>query len=318
MSDDHPSAHLLAELEGLLHEAEPSRRALRTWQVLQRGSANPDHAVLLDFALENGLIVALNAEPQPGTLAVPGAWVNPVDGSDMIWIPPGPCYVGPEKTERVPCAGFSLARYPVTNAQFRKFLEETGYHPPPEHPDPDLFLAHWKGGFPAGLEQHPVVYVSFVDAAAYCRWAGVTLPTEWQWEKAARGPDGRQYPWGPEPPVRLRANPVPLVNVCSKGTVAVGSYPRTRTPYGCADLIGNVSEWCWMTPNDDPQHLPDALADVEIPPENNPTYAAVRGSCFLRTNARRMVAWHRRRLSVIRRNAWVGFRPAFLQPWRPA
>ena len=85
----------------------------------------------------------------------------------------------------------------ITNAQFANFLAATGYTPHQEHPDNELFLQHWgEEGPPRGLEQHPVVWVSYLDAVAYCQWAGLTLPTEWLWEKAARGPDGRPYPWG--------------------------------------------------------------------------------------------------------------------------
>jgi serine/threonine-protein kinase len=327
--DDHPSAGALAELEGLLHEPEATRRSRRVAEVLARASANPDFAVVLDFALEHGLVVPLEADrmrPRRGQAAPPCAWVNPVDGSEMIWIPPGPFFVGPETERRARCDGFSLARHPVTNAQFQKFLTESNYKPLPEHDSAELFLAHWEGGaIPAGLEHHPVVYVSFLDAMAYCNWAGVTLPTEWQWEKAARGPEGRPFPWGTEPPVppsrpwetEKPAAGARLANVHAQGTRPVGSYPRTRTPYGCEDLIGNVSEWCWMTEGDDP-----ASARREALEEwwfyNASVYAAVRGSCFLRRNPRRMVAWHRRRLSVTRRNQWVGFRPALLAAWRPA
>src|SRR5262249_38254302 len=122
------------------------------------------------------------------------------DGVEMIWIPPGPFFVGPD---RRPAAseGFSLARHPVTNAQFQPFLNETDYEPPFDDPQPESFLHHWmEYGLPKGLEDHPVVWVSFADALAYCRWAGCTLLTEWLWEKAARGPDGRPYPWGDHNP----------------------------------------------------------------------------------------------------------------------
>src|SRR5205085_2466509 len=119
-----------------------------------------------------------------------------------VWIPPGPFAVGPDR-ERAEAPGFSLARFPVTNAQFGRFLDKTAYQPPDGHPEPELFLAHWKGRrVPAAKQNHPVVWVSYIDALSYCRWAGLNLPTEWLWEKAARGADGRPYPWGDQPPVR--------------------------------------------------------------------------------------------------------------------
>jgi formylglycine-generating enzyme required for sulfatase activity len=102
----------------------------------------------------------------------------------MIWIPEGKFIYGNEKrTAHV--AGFSLGRFPITNEQFAAFLAETKYTPPADHPDNDWFLAHWKNGKPArGFEQHPVIWVSLIDALAYARWSGGTLPTEWLWEKA--------------------------------------------------------------------------------------------------------------------------------------
>jgi serine/threonine-protein kinase len=89
--------------------------------------------------------------------------------------------------------------------------------------------------------------------------------------------------------------------------------------YGCQDLVGNVAEWCKMTLGDRPDVVPAALA-VVVPPESEDEIVqqAVRGSCYLRTDERRMAAWHRRRLSRMRRNAWVGFRPACLLGVRPA
>jgi formylglycine-generating enzyme required for sulfatase activity len=98
----------------------------------------------------------------------------------------------------------------------------------------------------------------------------------------------------------------------------VGSFPKTRSPYGCEDLIGNVAEWCQMTDGEDYGHLPTARPDVQPPAPGQQEYAAVRGSAYMRSCLHRMVAARRRRLSVTRRNHWTGFRPAFLAACRPA
>ena len=91
----------------------------------------------------------------------------------------------------------------------------------------------------------------------------------------------------------------------------MGSYPRTRTPYGCEDLIGNVSEWCWFQDSTE-ERKPSAEIVLSDPAAIHPSdKMAVRGSSYLRRFASRMAAWHRRRLGVSRRNRWVGFRPAF-------
>lgn len=241
-------------------------------------------------------------------------WTNPADGSEMIVIPAGPFLVG---RDRLPAAApaFSLARHPVTNAQFARFLEATGHRPDPAHPENGKFLSHWtRGRPPKALEQHPVTWVSLVDALAYLRWAGLTLPTEWFWEKAARGDDGRRFPWGDELPYdrrrHRRTDPSTLVRVSADGTRAVGSYPRTRTPYGCEDLVGNVSEWCLTTPEGDyGRPPPDAAPQLPIG-EAAAGRSVVRGACFLRTTERSLEAAGRRFLSMTRRNAWTGFRAA--------
>lgn len=314
-ADAFPSAGLLAELEGLRGEADLARRAIRAWQIVNQTAAAPDHYVIFDFAIEHGLVLG------PETRGL--TWINPIDGSEMIWIPPGGCYLGIKK-EKADLAGFSLARHPGTNAQFHRFVEATGYLPsrvgqpwsaPSKvvHPNPELYLSHWDGDeVPAGREDHPVVYVSYFDALAYCRWAGLTLPTEWQWEKAARGVDGRRYPWGDHAPEGL-------AQVRGDDTCPVNRFERTRTPYGCQNLVGNVSEWCQPTPGDQADWVTSAVPDVRLPEtEFEADEAIVRGSCFLRKVYWRMVSFRRRRLSMIRRNRWVGFRPACSLPCRPA
>jgi formylglycine-generating enzyme required for sulfatase activity len=317
------SSEALAELSRLCYAGTGRERSARVWQAFGRAYGARDWPVLLDFALEHGLVNRCEEGPRRGPRGDEVrhlVWVNPVDGSEMVWIPAGPFFVGPKQRTRIAqSAGFSLARHPVTNGQFARFLAESGYAPPPEHPDPELFLHHWEGGgVPAKLETHPVVWVSYLDALAYCDWAGVTLPTEWLWEKAARGPEGPPFPWGNESPYSRAGGKPNLANVRSRGTCPVGSFPRTRTAYGCEDMVGNVSEWCRMIEGDEHGRLPEERPEIRVPPPDDIVYAAVRGSCFLRSGYDRMPAWHRRRLSVTRRNRWVGFRPACFWACLPA
>jgi serine/threonine-protein kinase len=309
--EEYPSATVLVSLREVVKRTRTPQVAAEAWRLVVAASANSDFGVVADFALENELIASLEA-PAGREVRNP-VWTNPIDGSEMVWIPPGPFFIG-SKNQPASSGGISLARHPVTNEQFQRYLEATGYTPPDDAEDPtDMgpFLGHWpKGKMPAKKERHPVVWVSFVDAVAYCRWAGLGLPSEWLWEKAARGPEGRRFPWGEAPP----AGPPRLAQVHAADTAAVGSFPRTRSPYGCEDLVGNVSEWCQMLEGGDPGRYPPPWPGV---PEGQ-VYQAVRGSCFLRSDPARMAAWHRRRLSVRRRNRWVGFRPACLMPYRPA
>ncbi len=133
---------------------------------------------------------------------------------------------------------YQIGRYPVTNAEYAAFVRDAG-HPPP---------AHWQGGvFPEALASHPVVYVSWHDAQAYVAWLSARtgqeyrLPTEAEWEKAARGIDGRLWPWGNAWDA-LKCN---MKLSGPGGTTPVGQFsPTGDSPHGCADMGGNVWEWC--------------------------------------------------------------------------
>ena len=151
----------------------------------------------------------------------------------MVWLPPGPFIYGEGEGTRVVRLeqGLFVARAPVTNAQYARFVAATGHEPP----------RHWKGKAPPGeLRDHPVAYVSWHDAVAYAEWAGVRLLTEQEWEKAARGIDGRVYPWGDEfDPGRCNTRESDI-----GATTPVGRYsPDGDSPCSCADMAGNVWEW---------------------------------------------------------------------------
>jgi formylglycine-generating enzyme required for sulfatase activity len=179
------------------------------------------------------LLAAKKAPPQtsgkkPAPAAIPAnmAWVGPgefVMGSNDRWDDESPEYV--ERT-----GPFFIDLYETTNQDYQKFTSATA-HPAPYH---------WpEGKIPQGKEKHPVVYVNWFDADAYCKWTGKRLPTEEEWEKAARGEDGRTYPWGNEWNKTFSNNPYRG----STGTEPVGSYPQGRSPYGLYDMSGNVWEW---------------------------------------------------------------------------
>jgi sulfatase modifying factor 1 len=179
---------------------------------------------------------------------------------------------------RVYLSGFRIDVREVTNADYEKFVRATG-HRMPANANPSSSL--WENNEPlAGSADHPVVNVSWDDAVAYCLWRGKRLPTEAEWEKAARGTDGRRYPWGNEWDYQL-ANSASFwagktVEFASgdewnafwmkgdgarisrerglKGevlTLPVGSFPTAVSPYGVLDMAGNASEWVqdWYDPN---------------------------------------------------------------------
>ena len=161
------------------------------------------------------------------------------DGSRLAWIAPGRFHMGsPETPSEAPepehpprevtlTAGFFLGQHELTWGRWRAWCNQTGH---PLRPPP----------FAAGAD-HPVVDVTWSEARAYCAWAGLRLPSEAEWEWAARGTRGRTFPWGEERPDGGRANLA--TGDMWEYTAPAGSFPRGATPEGVQDLIGNVSEW---------------------------------------------------------------------------
>jgi iron(II)-dependent oxidoreductase len=133
---------------------------------------------------------------------------------------------------------FYIDKYPVTNAEFKKFVDSSHYHPK----DDLNFLRDWKDGtYPQGWENKPVTWVSQQDARAYASWAGKRLPHEWEWQYAAQGADGRLYPWGNQ--WDDSAVPVPDKSRTMRGPDAVDAHPKGASPFGVMDLVGNVWQW---------------------------------------------------------------------------
>jgi len=140
---------------------------------------------------------------------------------------------------RIEIEPFYMDKYPVTNAEFRKFLDATHYHPQ----DDQNFLKDWKNGeFPAGWGNKPVTWVSQEDARAYAQWAGKRLPHEWEWQYAAQGGDAnRVYPWGD---AWVAANvPVPDKGRALTQPDDVDAHPAGASPYGVMDMVGNIWQW---------------------------------------------------------------------------
>ena len=156
----------------------------------------------------------------------------------MVTIPAGPFIMGTNMPQADPQNGpqhvvdlpaFKMDKYLVTNAQYALFVAATGYRAPLD----------WKDGkIPKGRKLHPVTMVTWSDARAYAKWAGKRLPTEEEWEKAARGTDGRRWPWG------NKMDPTKLNTYYTVGTTTpVNKYPQGASPYGLLDMAGNVNEW---------------------------------------------------------------------------
>ena len=162
--------------------------------------------------------------------------------NEMVLIPAGDFIRGTDN--RLPDEGpqhtmfvkaFQIDKYEVTNLQYQKFLQAS--HRPP----PNDFV---NGTYPEGKVDHPVVFVSWYDAQAYCQWAGKRLPTDYEWEKAARGTDGRVYPWGDTFSIDYVNSPVRWTTLKLIGdTTPAGAFEKGKSVYGIYDMSGNVWEW---------------------------------------------------------------------------
>lgn len=167
----------------------------------------------------------VSAEPNPMVLIPAGEFIM---GSDERLPDEGPQH-------RVNLSAYWIDVYEVTNAQYKKFIDATRRKSP----------AHFRNRtYPEGKADHPVAEVTWYDADAYCTWAGKRLPTDEEWEKAARGTDGQMFPWGKEFDTNRANTPQRWALLKQEGdTMPVGSFPNGVSPYGLYDMSGNVWEW---------------------------------------------------------------------------
>jgi eukaryotic-like serine/threonine-protein kinase len=171
--------------------------------------------------------------------------VNSIDDAELVYIPSGeftmgsdpkddPYFFGSEGPQHmVYLDGYWIYRTEVTNAMYEKCVEAN------ECPKPINNGSNTRRSYYGNQDyaDHPVVYITWRNASSYCQWAGGRLPTEAEWEKSARGSDGRLFPWGNQAPQPDHAN------YGARDTEAVGSYPEGASPYGVLDMAGNVIEW---------------------------------------------------------------------------
>ncbi|MBM4465107.1 MAG: formylglycine-generating enzyme family protein [Chloroflexi bacterium] len=195
----------------------------------------PPTPVPTEVATEAPVEPTATPTPPPAMVEVP-----------MIAIPAGEFTMGSgNKIERPPhtvfVEAFEIDRFEVTNEQFARFVEETGYVTDAEKAR-DTSWRYWAKDKP----NYPVVKVSWNDAKAFCEWAEKRLPTEAEWEKAARGTEAFVYPWGNN----WAENKANTKEAGYRGTTIVGSFPDGASPYGVMDMAGNVAEWTadWFKP----------------------------------------------------------------------
>jgi sulfatase modifying factor 1 len=253
-------------------ENEQAKQLLREqvarWQTLDQQLQAASSPLAEAFRLRELKLASVVAPPEPteddpvGHVQQSRPSAGPAE-LDWVWIAGGSFEMGSadgdddeKPVHRVEVSGFWLARTPVTNAQFERFVKASGYKTAAEKRGKawvykdgkwrEIAGANWRapagaGSSIAGKEHHPVVSVSWEDAMAFCKWGGYRLPSEAQWEYAARGRAGRKYAWGNAAPDRERCN----YGKNEGGTTAVGKYsPAGDTPEGLQDMAGNVWEWC--------------------------------------------------------------------------
>ena len=237
---------------------------------------------------------------------------NPMDGTPLLLIPGGPFLAGGQgqhDATRDPfyatLPAFYLALFPVTNGQYKRFLDATGRPPPSSPRQASPRDRVWDGrGFDPAKTHHPVVCVSWEDARAYASWAGLRLPGELEWEKGARGLDGRAFPWGNEWRRELCRNDEDRKE---ETTCEVWCYGEASSPWGCYQMSGNVWEYC------EDAYDPGAYrryARGETSAQTEGATRVVRGGSWFNVGPESFLCSYRFHVSPGERDGQYGFRLA--------
>lgn len=189
------------------------------------------------------LMACINRNPEmvfiPSGEFIMGSDIQDFQQEGLQYGFPTPWYVDEHPARNVTLPRYYIDRYEATNREYKRFTDATGHRVP----------AGWiEQTYPVEKGEHPVVHVDWYDADTYCRWAGKRLPTEEEWEKAARGTDGRLYPWGNTfDPKHANISTAPEI---SGQAFSVNRGETSESPYGVEGLIGNVWEWTdsWYLP----------------------------------------------------------------------
>ncbi len=228
------------------HDIQRLMTSMRTMAVPALSSYSNEWKVLSQKIVDGEPRKAVVSAPE-GMVKIPGGdYVFKVEGieiegSDDIGVDVQyPWEDAPRRfhEHRMKIEPFFIDKYPVTNAEFKAFLDASHYHPA----DALNFLRDWHdGAYPNGWANKPVTWVSIEDARAYANWAGKRLPHEWEWQFAAQGSDGRVYPWGNE--WKVSATPVPDEGRTLRAPDDVDAHPEGASPFGVRDMVGNVWQW---------------------------------------------------------------------------
>lgn len=257
------------------------------------------------------IALAERAQDVPRDGSLPPDPIPVVNG--MVFVPAGEFKMGSSAEQLLKMAevdefpqrmvfvdDFYIDVHEVTNAQYKVFLEATGTEAPPR----------WQNGnYGLGEDGMPVVSITWEEAAAYAKWVGKRLPTEAEWEKAARGTDGRVFPWGDSFDRALANNGERLAPIMS--------YAAGVSPYGCFDMAGNAAEWVdgWYEqyPRADTDLLPAGV------PDRNPVFAkdrrVYRGGSW-NTFSKYLRCANREHTSAGKRWVYVGFRCVMDPAWK--